>query len=169
MKTVLALVAIVALTSTASFAKTREFPNKGDAIFKITIPDSWEPDSDEDEVVEATSPKDHVQLSIWALETKDDLKNLGKDIVDILEDHANEIKLVGEPQKASPGGMEGLLFSGTAVDDEDSHAIEFFALLIVTKGKAAVVFIEADANTPKKELEKLQAILKSITPAGKKD
>ena len=167
MKKLIAFVAIFALTAVQSYAKTLDFPNKGDAMFKITIPDSWEPDKDEDDVVEAQSPKEHVQLSIWELETKDDLENLGKDIEDILKDHASDIKLVGEPKKASPGGMDGLLFSGSAVDDEDKHAIEFFALLIANDSRVAVVFIEANADTPKKELDKLVDILKSLKPAKK--
>ncbi len=33
-------------------------------MFQITIPDSWSPDSDEDDVVEATSPDENVSLSI---------------------------------------------------------------------------------------------------------
>ena len=168
MKKILAFAVIAALTCSQSFAKTLSFPNKGDAMFKITIPDSWEPDADDDEVVEATSPKEHVQLSIWEIQSKEDLENLGNDIEDILKDHAKEIKLVGEPQEAHPGGLDGLLFSGTAVNEEDDHGIEFFALMIATDTQVAVVFIEADANTPKKELDKLSGILKSITPPGGK-
>jgi|GEM_PF-2996191 hypothetical protein len=166
MKKLVAVAVIIALSAVPSFAKTLSFPNKGDAMFKITIPDSWEPDKDEDEVVEAMSPGEHVQLSIWEITSKEDLENLGNDIEDILKDHAKDIKLVGEPQEAHPGGMDGLLFSGTALDEEDDHAIEFYALLIVNLNKVAVVFIEADAKTPKNELTKLEGILKSLTPPG---
>lgn len=53
--------------------------------------------------------------------------------------------------------------------NENGHAIEFYALLIVTKTKAAVLFIEADEDTPKEESAKLEIILKSIIPStGKK-
>ena len=168
MKQTLTLLAIVALTCMQASAKTLHFPNKGDTMFNITIPDDWEPEKDEDEIVEALSPGEHVYLAIWELESKDDVKSLGKDIKDMLKDHAKKIKIEGEPKEAHPGGMDGLLFSGTALDKEDDHAIEFFALLIGTKDKAAVVFIEADADTPKKESAKLQGILASIAqPKGK--
>ncbi len=168
MKRLFAVVAIFALSAAPSFGKTLDFPNDGDVMFKITIPDSWEPDADDDEVVEAQSPDGHIELSIWELETVEDVENLGNDLVEILKDHAKEIKLVGEPKKASPGGMKGVLFSGSALDEEDDHAIEFYALMIIGEEKVAVVYIEADADTPKKDLVKLEAILKSITPPGGK-
>jgi hypothetical protein len=168
MKILCTLLAIVALSGVQASAKTLHFPNKGDTMFNITIPDDWAPEKDEDEIVEATSPDEHVYMSIWELESKEDVKSLGKDIVDMLKDHAKKVKLEGEPKEAHPGGMDGLLFSGTALDKEDDHAIEFFALLIGSKEKAAVVFIEADADTPKKEAAKLQGILASIAqPKGK--
>ncbi|MEI6536982.1 MAG: hypothetical protein WCN98_16685 [Verrucomicrobiaceae bacterium] len=94
--------------------------------------------------------------------------SLGKDIVDMLKDHAKKIKPGGDPVEAHPGGMDRLLFKGHALDKKDGHAIDYFALLIGTKTKASVVFIEADADTPKKEADKLQNILASITtPKGK--
>ena len=106
-------------------------------MFNITIPNDWEPEKDDDEVLEATSPKEHVYLAVWELESKEDVKSLGKDIVDMLKDHAKKIKMDGEPQEAHPGGMDGLLFKGHALDKEDDHAIDFFALLVGTKTKAA--------------------------------
>ena len=169
MKSILTIALALALTCTSSTAKTLQFPNKGAAMFSITIPDDWEPEKDEDEVIEALSPDEKVYLSIWELESKEDAKNLGKDILDLLKDHAKKIKLEGEPQEAHPGGMDGLLFKGHALDKDDDHAIEFFALLVNTKAKAAVIFIEADADTSEAESAKLQKILQSITPpAGKR-
>lgn len=168
MKTLLALLTVLALSGVQASAKTLHFPNKGDTMFDITIPDTWQPEKDEDEIVEALSPDEHVYLAIWELETKEDAKNLGKDIEDLLKDHAKGIKVEGEPQEAHPGGLDGLLFKGTAKDKEDGHAIEFFALIVNSKTKAAVIFIEADADTPQEEASKLEGILKSIKqPAAK--
>ena len=164
MKRILTFVTVVALGSVPSFAKTLNFPSKGDTMFSITIPDNWEPDKDEDGVLQATSPKENVSLTAWELESKEDVKSLGKDIKDMLKDHAKDIQLEGEPKEAHPGGMSGLLFNGHAKDKEDDHAIEFFVLLIATDAKAAVIFIEANADTPEKEAEKLQGILASIAP-----
>jgi hypothetical protein len=169
MKIVFAFACILLLSTLQVSAKTLEFPDKGDAMFQITIPDSWQPDQDDDDVVEATSPKDHVSLAIWEIKTEEELKNLDDDIEEILADHAKEIKLVGKPKEISPAGMEGLLFEGTAVADDDDHKIEFFTLFLISKStkKVAVVFIEADADTPKKELDKLVGILKSIQEPAK--
>ena len=168
MKSLFTIVAILTLSCSPSFGTTLDFPNSGDIMFKITIPDDWEPNSDDDEVVEAQSPEANIQISIWEIETKEDLKNLGNVLEDILKDHAKEIKLVGEPKAARPGGMEGLLISGTALDEDDDHEIQFFALLVTNKVNVAIVFIEANANTPEVEAKKLEKILKSITPGGKK-
>lgn len=170
MKTILALAAFLALSAAPAFAKTLHFPSKGDLMFNITIPDDWEPKKDEDEILQAISPKEHVYMTVWEMESKEDVKSLGKDIKDMLKDHAKKIKMDGEPVAAHPGGMDGMLFKGTAQDKEDGHAIDFYALLIGTNTKTAVVFIEADADTPKSEADKLQAILASIEPpAGKAD
>ena len=166
MKSTLAIFAILALSGIQGIAKTLPFPGKGDAMFIITIPDDWEPEKDEDNVLEALSPDEHVYIAAWELEDNEDVKSLGDDIEDLLKDHAKDIKMEGEPQEARPGGMEGLLFKGTAKDKEEDTAIQFYALLISTKEKAAVIYIEADAETPKEEAAKLEAILKSITPPG---
>lgn len=159
-------VASLALLSLPVSAKNLHFPSKGDTMFTVSIPDDWEPEKDEDNVVEANSPQEKVYLAIWELESEKDLKSLGDDINDLLKDHAKNIKLTGEPQAAKPGGMDGLLFSGTAKDKEDGHAIEFFALLVTHNKKAAVIYIEADADAPKDETEKLTKILQSLKPAG---
>ncbi len=168
MKLILSSALLLTFFSLTSTAKTLQFPNKGAAMFSITIPDDWEPEKDDDEVVEATSPDEHIYLSIWELESKKEIKTLGKDLVELLKDHAKKIKLEGEPQEAHPGGLDGLLFKGSALDKTDDHAIDFFALLISTDKKVAVLFIEADADTPKEEADKLQKILASISPPGGK-
>ena len=162
MKIAFLLLALVGLTCTTVSAKTLHFPNKGSTMFDITIPDDWEPEKDEDEIIEASSPDDHVYMSIWELETKEDVESVGKDIEDMLKDHAKKIKFEGQPQKATPGGLDGLLFKGSAEDKEDNHAIEFFALLVSNKTKLAVIYIEADSDTPEAESKSLQTILQSI-------
>ena len=45
--------------------------------------------------------------------------------------------------------------------EDDRHAAK------MAKKKAAVIYIEANADTPKEEADKLQAILASIKPPGK--
>ncbi|MCE9519914.1 MAG: hypothetical protein K8R87_10225 [Verrucomicrobia bacterium] len=161
---------VLSILTTAFFAgiiqaKQMHFPEKGDAMFTITIPDAWEPEKDDDNILEATSPDEHIYLAVWELESKKDLKNLGNDIENLLKDHAKNIKLDGEPVEAKPGGMDGLLFKGHAKDKEDDSKIEFFALLIITEEKAAVLYIEAAEDTPEEESAKLEKILKSIKPA----
>ena len=165
MKNILLTLAVVASLAAFAPAKELHFPEKGDAMFTITIPDSWEPEKDDDNVLEAASPSENVYLMAWELESKKDMKNLGKDLVDLLKDHAKDIKIDGDPVEAKPGGMEGLLFKGHAKDIDDGSKIEFFALLIGHKDRVAVVFIEASEDTDPKESKKLEGILKSLTPA----
>lgn len=168
MRRLFAVVSILALAGAPAAAETLDFPNKGDLLFRITIPDDWEPDQDDDEVVEATSPDEHLSLSIWELDSREDAENLEEELKDQLKDHAKKIKIAGKPQKVQPAGMDGLIYKGTAVDREDDTEIKFFALVLTTKKRAAVVFIEADSETPQEEADQLEKILDSITPPGGK-
>ena len=65
MKIISALAAIFALSGVSSFAKTLHFPNKGDTMFNITIPDDWEPEKDDDEVDDADDGRD--ACGVWRL------------------------------------------------------------------------------------------------------
>lgn len=158
---------VIAAAFLAGFTQAKElhFPEKGDAMFSITIPDAWKPGKDDDNILEASSPDNHIYLTIWEIESKKDLKNLGNDLENLLKDHAKDIKLDGDPVEAKPGGMNGLLFKGHAKDKEDDSKIEFFALLIVGEDKVALLYIEAAEDTPEEESAKLEKILKSIKPA----
>ena len=82
MKSTLAILAILALSGIQGIAKTMPFPAKGDVMFSITIPDDWEPEKDEDNVLEALSPDEHVYIAAWELEDNEDVKSLGDDIED---------------------------------------------------------------------------------------
>ena len=168
MKKTLIILAAFAFAGSSAFAKKITFPNKDNALFTITIPDSWEPEKDDDDTLEAISPKENVYLAAWELKDKSDIASVDKDIVEMLKDHAKKIKMDGAGVPAKPGGMEGMLFKGTAKDKEDDSDIEFFALLVSPKpGKVAIIFIEAGADTPKDEADKLQRILESLTPVEK--
>jgi hypothetical protein len=142
MKILSILAAVLALTALPLAAKDMHFPHKGDAMFTITIPDSWEPGKDEEGTLEATSPNEGVYLCIWSLESDKDANDLGKDIVDLLKDHAKDIKIEGDAVEAHPGGLDGALIKGSAKDKEDGKAIGFFALVLSNKKKASVVYIE---------------------------
>ena len=165
MKKTLLLLAALSVATSSLVAKTILVPNEDHPLFTISIPDSWEPDTADDGTLEALSPKENIYLAAWELKNKKDIANVDKDIVDLLKDHAKKIKMDGEGVAAKPGGMDGMLFKGTAKDKEDDSDIEFFALLVSPKpGKVAIIFIEAAADTPKAEADKLQKILESISP-----
>lgn len=164
MKNILPTLFIFAALSGLASAKQLHFPEKGDALFTINIPNSWKPDKDDDNVLEATSDEGHIYLAAWELKNEGEAKALAKDIEDILKDHAKEIKMDGEPEECKPGGLDGLLFKGHAKDKEDDSKIEFFALLIGSKEKAAIIYIEAAEDTPVEDSAKLEKILKSIKP-----
>jgi hypothetical protein len=165
MKNILPILFTIAALSGIAPAKDLHFPEKGDALFTITIPNSWKPGKDDDNILEASSDEGHIYLAAWELKSEKDAKALGDDIENLLKDHAKNIKMDGEPTPCKPGGMEGLLFKGHAKDKEDDSKIEFFALLISNKAKAAVVYIEAAEDTPEEESAKLEKILKSIKSA----
>ncbi len=164
MKNIFPILFTIAALSGIAPAKELHFPEKGDALFTITIPNSWEPDKDDDNVLEATSSEGHIYLAAWELKSEKDAKALGDDIENILKDRAKNIKMDGEPTACKPGGLDGMLFKGHAKDKEDDSKIEFFALLIGSKEKAAVIYIEAAEDTPEEESAKLEKILKSIKP-----
>ena len=164
-KSFLFITAVLAFVALPLSAKNLHYPKKADASFTISIPDDWEPEKDEDGTLEASSPKENVSLTIWSIESEKDANDLGKDIVDLLKDHAKDIKLEGEAVEAHPGGMDGALLKGTAKDKEDGKDIGFFALIISDKKKASVVFIEVNADASKDEQAKLEGILKSIKKA----
>jgi len=164
-KSFLFITAVLAFVALPLSAKNLHYPKKGDASFTITIPDDWEPEKDEEGTLEASSPKENVSLTIWSIESEKDANDLGKDIVDLLKDHAKDIKLEGEAVEAHPGGMDGALLKGSAKDKEDGKDIGFFALIISDKKKASVVFIEVNADASKEEQAKLEGILKSIKKA----
>ena len=165
MKNTILALASLSLFSSSALAAKMYFPDKDEPQFTITIPNDWKPET-VDGVLEAISPDDNVYLAAWELATKKDLESLGKDIEDMLKDHAKKIKIVGEPEKAKVGGtMEGLLFNGTAKDKEDGKDISFYALVFSPdKEHAAVIFIEAGADTTQAQASKLTNILKSIKP-----
>ena len=166
MKKTLLILTALAFAGSSAHAKKFVFPDADNPLFNLTIPNTWEPEKDDDGTLEATSPEGNIYLAAWELKDKTDIANVDKDIMDLLKDHAKKIKMDGEGVKAKPGGMDGLLFKGTAKDKEDDSDIEFFALLISPKpGKVSIIFIEAAADTPKEESDKLQKILESIKPA----
>src|SRR6185437_10767316 len=115
-KSLLFITAALAFVALPLSAKDMHYPHKGDALFTITIPDSWEPGKDEDNTLEATSPKEGIYLCIWSLESDKDANDLGKDIVDLLKDHAKDIKIHGDAVEAHPGGLDGALLKGSAKD-----------------------------------------------------
>ncbi|MEI6534495.1 MAG: hypothetical protein WCN98_04065 [Verrucomicrobiaceae bacterium] len=164
MKNILPILFTIAALSGIAPAKELHFPEKGDSLFTITIPNSWKPGKDDDNILEASSDEGHIYLAAWELKSEKDAKALGDDIENLLKDHAKNIKLDGKPTECKPGGLEGLLFKGHAKDKEDDSKIEFFALLITNKDKAAVIYIEASEDTPEEDSAKLEKILKSIKP-----
>jgi len=145
-------------------AKTIAFPDEDDALFKFAVPDKWEPETDDDDVLEANSPNDAIHLSAWEFESRDDAKEMTKRITDALRDHAKKIAIDEKPTAIRPNGMNGMMYEGRAEDKEDGHEIDVVAVLITTETRAAVVMLEADAAKAKQEVGNLNAILRSITP-----
>ena len=166
MKILFAISAVIALSTWPCFAKILPCPARGAPMFSITIPDDWELVLAEDNSVSAFSPDQKINLFAWELAGKNQMRDLGNNIVNMLKDHATHIRMLGDGVVAHPGNMEGLLYKGSAKDARDNRPISFFALLVGTPQRSAVVFAEANDDAPKIEAAKLEALLASIQPGA---
>jgi hypothetical protein len=160
----LALTVLALFVSSPSLAATFPFPEADDSFFEISIPKQWNPSQDEDNTLTAASPKEHVHLTAWELEDKDNSKQIEKEIKDALKDHAKQIKFEGEPKMAHPGGLDGQLYQGQAVSKDDGDKIGFIALTVATKERAALILVEFQVELLPQESEQFSAIVKSIKP-----
>lgn len=165
MRTLLATFCLFAYSFTTVMAGDLEFPKSGEPMFKITVPDSWEVDSDDDDIVEAQSPKENVTLSIWEIDTEMTVAKLAKDLKNILKDYATDVKLEEEPKQFEVDGLPGIFMFGTGADKEDGHEVGFIALVLVKGDNAAIVFFEMDGNVTPGELKKFNSIIESIEAA----
>lgn len=151
--------------STAS-AEDLKFPEEGAPMFTLTIPDAWEPEFDDDGVLEAEDKDGHSYFAIWEEDTETELSKVAEDLDEILDSYATDVKAAGEPEQITIAGMSGLLFKGTAKDKEDGSALGFEAIVVVTKEKkAAVIYYDYAHDAPESVAKRLVKILESIKEA----
>ncbi len=131
-------------------------------MFKVTLPDNWEVDSDDEDVVEAISPKENVSLTIWEIDAEMRVDKLAKELKNILKEYATDVKLDQEPKQMEIDGLPGIFMVGTGADEEDGHEVGFIALVLVKGDDAAILFFELDGNVTKGELKKFETIIESI-------
>lgn len=163
MRTLFASFALVAFTVAPAMAGTLDFPKKGETMFKITIPDNWQPDTNDDDVVEASSPDENIKLSIWEVEASTKVETVANDLQDILKEYAKDVHLEGDVKQIDVDGLPGLFLVGQGVDPDDDRELGFIAFVLTRGEKAVIVFFEVDSNMSKDELKKFESILKSIT------
>jgi hypothetical protein len=165
MRFVLAALALCAFSTSTVFAGDTPFPKTGDAMFTITVPESWEVESDDESVLEAQSPKENISLTVWEIDSEVTVAKLARDLKDILKDYATNVKLEDEPKQIEIDGLPGILMVGTGDDEDDGHEVGFVALVLVKGDDAAIVFFEMDGNVTPGELKKFSAIIDSIKAA----
>ncbi len=162
MRLLATLAALFCILSPSVQAEKLTFPNTGEAMFQITIPDSWSPDIDEDDVVEATSPEENISLSIWKIDSSTTMETVTNDLKDILKEYADDVELVGEPETIEVDGLPGLFLVGTGNAHDDNDLVGFIAFILVKDEDAAIVYFELDDDATEVEQEKFKAILSSI-------
>lgn len=162
-KPTLFLLAFLGLSLSPLFSKDLKFPKGDDALFTLSIPDSWEPEFDDEGTLEAEDKDGHSYIAIWEEDTETELSKVAEDIDDILKEYATDVKVVGQPEPYDKLGMPGLLIRGTAKDKEDSKGIGFEAIILaVDKDSAAVIYFDYAQDAPKSVVDSLVKILESV-------
>lgn len=162
MKSLLSIAVLCVFSFATVTAGEVQFPKTGEPMFTLTIPDSWEVDSEDEDIVEAQSPKENVTLSIWEIDSEMSVDKLAKDLKDILKDYATDVKLDEEPKQMDIAGLPGIFMYGSGKDEEDGHEVGFIGLVVVKGDDAAIIFFEMDGNVSPGELKKFKNIIESI-------
>jgi hypothetical protein len=160
-----ALSLVFSLAVSTASAKDFKFPQKGDTLFTISIPDGWSPEYDDEGTLEGEDKDGHSYFAVWEEDTDTELTSVANDIDDILKEYAKDVK-AGKPEQMTLAGMPALLFKGTAKDKDDGSGIGFEAMVVVVKGKkAAVIYYDYSEDAPDAVVKQLVKILESVKPA----
>jgi hypothetical protein len=167
MKTSLLLLSFLCLGLSSAFAKDIKFPEEGKKLFTISIPDSWNPEFDDEGSLEAEDKNGHSYIAVWEEDTDTELATIAEDIDEILDEYAKDVKLSGKPEAYNKlAGMPGIWIKGTAKDKEDGSGIGFEAIIFaVNKKSAAVIYFDYSQDAPEGVVKNLIKILESVTPA----
>ncbi len=145
-------------------AKDLKFPEEGKTLFTITIPDSWEPEFDDDGTLEANEKDGHSYLAIWDEDTNE-LATVVKNIDEVLTSYAKDVKLTADPAGIEVEGLKGLLLKGEAKDSEDGRLIGFNAVILEVSPKSAIViYFDYGKDAPDSVKQGIEGILKSFKP-----
>jgi hypothetical protein len=160
-----ALSLVFSFSASTASAKDFKFPQKGETLFTISIPDAWSPEFDDEGTLEGEDKAGNSYFAVWEEDTETELSSVAGDIDDILKEYAKDVK-AGKPEQMQLAGMSALLFKGTAKDKEDGSGIGFEAIVLVVKEKkAAVIYYDFAESAPESVGKQLVKILESIKPA----
>jgi hypothetical protein len=158
------LVAIVALTlfATASgYSGPVAFPSEAKALFTLDIPEAWHPKVS-DGTLEASAPKDAAYVAVWTVKSDKELKNLDKDIDDILKDSVVEPKM-GEPTTKTVNGIEFMRAVGTGKDRKEKTPVTFEVWMFLVKPEQlAVLYFDYDTDATPDMIKTLGGMVGSI-------
>lgn len=160
------LLAFLTLGFSTAFSKDFKFPQKGDTLFTIVVPDSWSPEFDDEGTLEAEDKDGHSYIAVWEEETKTELAKIAEDIDEILDEYAKDVKVAGKPEPYDKiAGLPGLWIKGTAKDKEDGSGIGFEAIIFaIDKDSAAVIYFDYAQDAPESVVKNLIKILESVRP-----
>lgn len=142
---ILTILCTLILSTSAGFGK--DYPHE-EAGVSVTIPDNWEVDDEEDDVLFAESPDEKVFLIFFVIDANDD--EAENEIGKMLEEEITDIEAAGEEKKTKlKGGFVATENEGTGVI-EDIGKVQLGTLEFENNGKKILVVgaksIEADSK-----------------------
>jgi hypothetical protein len=162
-KSTILLLALLGLSLSTAYAEDFKFPEEGKTLLTVSIPDSWDPEFDDDGTLEAEDDDENAYLAIWEEDTTAELSKVAEDIDEILNEYAKDVKVTGKPEPYNNLGVPGLLIKGTAKDKDDNSGVGFEAIILpIDKDSAAIIYFDYAQDSPESVVKSLVKILESI-------
>ncbi len=144
------------------------FPEEGDPIVTLNVPDGWEPEYSDDGTLEAADTDDEAYLALWHLESDQDVSTLEKDIDELTNEYAKDVKIAGEAEKVDLNGMPGVLVKAVGKDKENSREIGIQVVLLNPGTPTAMVLYLSYYTDAKKEVvDALNKVISTVKPVKK--
>lgn len=154
--TIVACLGLAGLPAGPALAEERTFAPAG---IKLWMPDGWEAESEEDELI-LRDPADEASVRLVVLEIdKIDqaLDELDKELTKVVDN----LILVSKPKPGKVNGLKTSTLSGRAKLDGVAVKLEIM-LLEAPTGKVVLIYALAEAGKYKKHLRKLDKLLQSV-------
>jgi hypothetical protein len=161
-KTSLIAALVLTLIPALAPAGTIKFPEEKPAV-SFNIPDSWEPESDEDGVL-AESPDNVATIYLQVIESEDDMKAAVEDNMKwLIEEHDVKVdEATQEEKEFKTGEREWKVISWSAESKEWGPASVGFLFSEAGEGKALTITYWISKKDSDKSMEGLTKIFESV-------